>query len=64
MESRFSDLDFSLTKVKNSEFGDKEPRNVLITFTKNDSDKMFLELKKIKENLNAINNSVNNLGNE
>ena len=65
MESRFFDLDFSLTKRDNE--GNKlknEVKNVLISFSKNDADKMFVELRKIKENLNVINSTMNSLGGE
>jgi hypothetical protein len=50
--------------LKSNNKNTKELRNILLSFSKNDSNKMFTELRKIKENLKVINSTINNLNDD
>ena len=61
LDSRYSDLEFNMTKSNKGKNSLSEVKNVLITFTKNDVEKAFIELSRIKENLKIIGSCIENL---
>jgi len=61
LDSRYSELEFNMTKSNKGKSRLSEGKNVLITFTKKDVEKAFIELTRIKENLKTIGACIENL---
>lgn len=61
LDSRFSDLEFNMTKSNKGKNSLNEVKNVLITFTKKDVEKAFNELSRIKDNLKTVCGCIENL---
>lgn len=61
MDSRYSDLEFNMTKSNKGKNSLSDVKNVSITFTKKDVEKALNELNRIKENLKNINACIETL---
>lgn len=64
MDSRYTDIEFNMTKSNKSKNCLNDVKNVSISFTKKDLTKAFMEFKRIKENLKLINFSFEKLNND
>ena len=63
LDSRYSDLEFNMTKSNKGKNSLNDVKNVSITFTKKDVEKAYYELSRIKQNLKTISDSIEKINN-